>query len=958
MIRRLLATALCLGIGVPLGTPQSAEAAPPVQTIDVPSARGPNASDLIAVADGQYLFADGSIYDSTGLVDVVDEVVGATLAEFTGDEVVLTRGVSGAFEVVLVDLADDTVTVADVPHGVRAAGVEGWVVESVFHGWDATSWPLPDMEGIVTQQVRGRLVFGAWNTLAVLDIATREVREPGPKGNSQQIGNDGLGWRAPAQDCYWSWDETDPTCVSRTWGSSGGRLGRNTTVSMTYAEYPLPSRITDHRVWVAGRWVPAPAPEGVRVTDCQVPSVDAVCVGSSANGRSVYIIEPDGTWTTAVALPGEPVEVLDIALTPDALYGADARGTSTTTAGAWRRSASNAFATEKRLDAAGDVDASAGRALIGLQWFDGEKPGPGRLPQFGLERTRMSGTHVLLRRDSKLFDVAGRNLIAGSSRIPVDIFGTARLYDGALEDVGGQDYGTIHVAKENHTLEAVWGPWVSSYVRNSGGGVHITNRITSTTSRVDTGLHGPVWGLGDGIAVTHQSAEGIVKVFDTTNATNNAFLVPKFSFEGTPRSIDRNRLAWTTPDGGIRISTFPFGGASDPMMLGLTGDPIGRSTSAPWTPAFDFSAPLAKGQIVVKNPKGAVVHTIDTPASTSGSLRISWNTLNKAGKAVPNGGYTWELVVKDPAGRQATRVNHVSRVTGVLTIGEPLVSVATVAPTWEVPCGETAAQLTIPEVFGISYVASITSAVRTVTATANPGFQLTGKTSWQFTTPTRQSCNGTAPAPTFVDKPGTGDDRVVIPRTTGDVTHYSLDGAVSPAGTYIVLPGDTVVVQAHFWNPAMKPAEWRHTFSMAGAPTAKPQDPYSETGEYLINGRKWRTTCEPYSITRRCRTEIWGTQTKEVKGRFVSTNGWVFNNLTYLASPRATWKGNPLATTKEWTAADGRRWRTECDTALTGRNGCRSFVESRVIEAKAKAGGGYTYSWQPRWVFNNMVRFN
>ncbi len=955
MLRRLLTTALCLGIGASLGIPLPAQAAPPVSTVEVPRALGPNASDLLAVAAGQYLFADGSIYDSAGLVDVVDEVVGATLAEFTGDEVVLTRGVSGEEEVVLVDLVEDIVLEAEAPPGVRAAGVEGWVHERVFYAWDGTSWPLPEMQGIVTQQAGGHLVFGAGNTLAVIDIATREVRELGPKGNSQHIGDDGLGWRSPTQHCYWSWDETDPVCVS---DSSGADLrpGRDVTVTWTRVEYP-PSRLTDHKVWINDTWVPAPAPAGVRVTACGVPSVNAVCVGSSPTGRSVYIIEPDGTWTTAVALPDEPVEVLDIALTPDALYGADARGTSTTTAGAWRRSASNAFATEKRLDAAGDVDASAGRALIGLQWFDGEKPGPGRLPQFGLERTRMSGTHVLLRRDRVLFDVAGRNLIAGSSRIPVDIFGTARLYDGALEDVGGQDYGTIYVAKENHTLEAVWGPWVSSYVRNSGGGIHITNRITSTTSRVDTGLHGRVWGLGDGIAVTHQPAEGIVKVFDTTNATNNAFLVPKFTFEGTPRSIDRNRLAWTTAAGDIQISTFPFGGKTAPMMLGLTHDPIGRSSSTPWTPAFDFSAPLAKGQIIVKNPKGAVVHTIDTPASTSGSLRISWNTLNKAGKAVPNGGYTWELVVKDPAGRQATRVNHVSRVTGVLTVG-PLVAVATVAPTWEVPCGETAAQLTIPEVFGISYVASVTSAVRTVTATANPGFQLTGKTSWQFTTPTRESCNGTAPAPTFVDKPGTGDDRVVIPRTTGDVTHYSLDGAISPAGTYNVLPGDTVLVQAHFWNPAMKPAEWRHTFSTAGGATAKPQDPYSETGEYLINGRKWRTTCEPYSITRRCRTEIWGTQTKEVKGRFVSTNGWVFNNLTYLASPRATWKGNRLSFNGEWTAADGRRWRTECDTALTGRNGCRSFVESRVIEAKATAGGGYTYSWQPRWVFNNIVRFN
>lgn len=50
--------------------------------------------------------------------------------------------------------------------------------------------------------------------------------------------------------------------------------------------------------------------------------------------------------------------------------------------------------------------------------------------------------------------------------------------------------------------------------------------------------------------------------------------------------------------------------------------------------------------------------------------------------------------------------------------------------------------------------------------------------------------------------------------------------------------------------------------------------------------------------------------------------------------------------------------RTECDTALTDTNGCRSFIRARVIEAKAKAGAGYTFSWQTNWIFNNMVRFN
>lgn len=33
---------------------------------------------------------------------------------------------------------------------------------------------------------------------------------------------------------------------------------------------------------------------------------------------------------------------------------------------------------------------------------------------------------------------------------------------------------------------------------------------------------------------------------------------------------------------------------------------------------------------------------------------------------------------------------------------------------------------------------------------------------------------------------------------------------------------------------------------------------------------------------------------------------------------RAQWAANPLRYTAEWIAQDGRAWRTECDTAITG----------------------------------------
>lgn len=49
---------------------------------------------------------------------------------------------------------------------------------------------------------------------------------------------------------------------------------------------------------------------------------------------------------------------------------------------------------------------------------------------------------------------------------------------------------------------------------------------------------------------------------------------------------------------------------------------------------------------------------------------------------------------------------------------------------------------------------------------------------------------------------------------------------------------------------------------------------------------------------------------------------------------------------------NGRQWRTECDTATTGRGGCRTYIEATVI---AKVGAGY--QWRTQWTLNNIVRF-
>ncbi|GAB3815735.1 hypothetical protein GCM10028820_13810 [Tessaracoccus terricola] len=152
---------------------------------------------------------------------------------------------------------------------------------------------------------------------------------------------------------------------------------------------------------------------------------------------------------------------------------------------------------------------------------------------------------------------------------------------------------------------------------------------------------------------------------------------------------------------------------------------------------------------------------------------------------------------------------------------------------------------------------------------------------------------------------------------------------------------------------------------VAVTPTqAAADDVYTTEGTHVVNGREWRTACEPYSQTRRCRTDIKATVVTYQSGRFVSTYDWTFNSLTYAPSPRSLWQTNPLGGygkvggTAAWTGTDGRAWTTECDTATTGRGGCRSYTAADVIEADKTPSGATAYRTVTKNVFNGIVRFS
>ncbi len=183
---------------------------------------------------------------------------------------------------------------------------------------------------------------------------------------------------------------------------------------------------------------------------------------------------------------------------------------------------------------------------------------------------------------------------------------------------------------------------------------------------------------------------------------------------------------------------------------------------------------------------------------------------------------------------------------------------------------------------------------------------------------------------------GVGTVQVAIAKDTDiQAGNNIIDFVVEDSGTIISLPVTVTLVD----DPV------------------KPVDVYTTPGYHKLNGREWITSCEPYSVTERCRTYIYATQAQLISGKVVQRNGWFFNNLTYKASPRSVWKNNPLGYTNEWTTDEGRRWRTECDTPATGGNACRSYIWTNTLDYVKQSDGSYAYKPNTKFVFNNIVRF-
>ncbi|MCL2481877.1 MAG: S-layer homology domain-containing protein, partial [Propionibacteriaceae bacterium] len=102
------------------------------------------------------------------------------------------------------------------------------------------------------------------------------------------------------------------------------------------------------------------------------------------------------------------------------------------------------------------------------------------------------------------------------------------------------------------------------------------------------------------------------------------------------------------------MAELPFGGGSEPYLIGVVGDQNTVAPGAPLNLELDLSKPVQAGTLTITGPSGTPVATLKTPASTDGSLRgLTWTPPAGA----PSGTYTWTLNVTDNTGQAA--VNNI-----------------------------------------------------------------------------------------------------------------------------------------------------------------------------------------------------------------------------------------------------------------------------------------------------------
>src|SRR6476469_7654797 len=131
---------------------------------------------------------------------------------------------------------------------------------------------------------------------------------------------------------------------------------------------------------------------------------------------------------------------------------------------------------------------------------------------------------------------------------------------------------------------------------------------------------------------------------------------------------------------------------------------------------------------------------------------------------------------------------------------------------------------------------------------------------------------------------------------------------------HVSLSWEGARLETSFWRPALSTACDPAVVQCALA--TKDADVYTSPGYHWSAGRLWLTTCEPYATATRCWTSIKGTRVVRTATGYTTTQGWVFNNLTYVDQWRASWDVNMLVQPGLHESA-GRQWKVSCTPDAT-----------------------------------------
>lgn len=181
---------------------------------------------------------------------------------------------------------------------------------------------------------------------------------------------------------------------------------------------------------------------------------------------------------------------------------------------------------------------------------------------------------------------------------------------------------------------------------------------------------------------------------------------------------------------------------------------------------------------------GTANDTYTIPTTVGVDYKISGNTVTSA--TYPGSGSVTITAAAQPGYALQGTTSWTFTFTDVACV----ITVTATAPTKVDLCGTPNDTYTIPVTTGVTYKVNNTvktagtysgSGTVTITAVANPGYVLTGQTSWTLTF-SSVKCNVTPAPATYADVCGYANDSYTIP-TTANVS-YKVNNTVKAAGTY------------------------------------------------------------------------------------------------------------------------------------------------------------------------------